>query len=68
MKQPDSKINRGNEDDAESQLQAYVPPKIVTYTSEELLEQVGPALTCSPSPCTMTPATGSPVQQFKPKH
>jgi|GEM_PF-2627266 len=29
---------------------AYVPPKITTYTSEEILEQVGPALTCSGSP------------------
>jgi len=34
----------------ESVRTAYVPPRIVTYTSEELLEQVGPALTCSPSP------------------
>ena len=28
----------------------YVPPRITTYTSEEILEQVGPALTCSGSP------------------
>ena len=26
---------------------AYQPPKIVTYTSEEILEQVGPALACT---------------------
>jgi hypothetical protein len=26
---------------------AYVPPHITTYTSEEILEQVGPALTLS---------------------
>jgi hypothetical protein len=26
---------------------AYVPPRITTYTSEEILEQVGPALTDS---------------------
>jgi hypothetical protein len=25
----------------------YVPPKIVSYTSEEILEQIGPALACS---------------------
>ena len=31
----------------------YIPPKIVTYTSEELLEQIGPAMACSPSPCTI---------------
>jgi hypothetical protein len=28
----------------------YVPPRITTYTSEEIQDQVGPALTCSPSP------------------
>jgi len=34
----------------------YVPPRIVTYTSEEILEQIGPALACSPSPsCTNSP-------------
>jgi hypothetical protein len=41
-------------------LPDYVPPKIVTYSSEELLEQVGPALTCSPSPCGIpSPEPGS---------
>jgi len=29
----------------------YTPPKIVTYTSEEILEQIGPAQACSPGPC-----------------
>ncbi len=29
----------------------YVTPRIVTYTSEEILEQIGPAQACSPSPC-----------------
>jgi hypothetical protein len=29
----------------------YEPPKIVSYSSEEILEQVGPAQACSPSPC-----------------
>ena len=28
----------------------YVPPRIRTYTSDEILEQVGPALTLSPDP------------------
>jgi len=32
---------------------AYDPPRITTYTSEEILEQVGPALTCSISPCPL---------------
>jgi hypothetical protein len=29
----------------------YVPPQIVTYTADEIAEQIGPALMCSPSPC-----------------
>jgi len=29
----------------------YVPPKIITYTSEQILEEIGPAQACSPSPC-----------------
>ena len=29
----------------------YVPPSIVSYSSEELIEQLGPALSCSPTPC-----------------
>jgi len=30
---------------------AYEPPRITVYTSQEILDQVGPALTCSISPC-----------------
>jgi hypothetical protein len=33
----------------------YVPPKIVTYTSDEILEQIGPAMACSPTPCPTSP-------------
>jgi hypothetical protein len=29
----------------------YEPPLITTYSSEEILEQVGPAQACSPAPC-----------------
>jgi hypothetical protein len=32
----------------------YVPPKIVSYTSEEILEQVGPALACASLFCGLT--------------
>ncbi|MEW6366682.1 MAG: hypothetical protein AB1714_18790 [Acidobacteriota bacterium] len=36
----------------------YVAPRIVTYTSEQILEQIGPALACTGSPtCTLNPAT-----------
>ena len=30
---------------------AYVAPVVTTYTSSEIVEQVGPALTCSGTPC-----------------
>ena len=38
----------------------YIPPKIKTYTSDEILEQIGPAMACSPSPeglggCSIAP-------------
>jgi hypothetical protein len=29
----------------------YVPPKIITYTSEQILEEIGPAQACSPFSC-----------------
>jgi len=32
------------------QIPGYVPPTIVTYTSEQILEEIGPAQACSPSP------------------
>jgi hypothetical protein len=31
----------------------YTPPKIRTYTSQEILDQIGPAQACSPGPCGM---------------
>lgn len=33
----------------------YISPKIVTYTSDEILEEIGPAMACSPSPCAISP-------------
>ncbi len=67
MSLPESNRIPGKEDEAESRLEVYVPPKIVTYTSEELLEQVGPALTCSPSPCGVPAGAGSARPNFRPK-
>jgi hypothetical protein len=43
--------NRDDRPEQNEQQSAYVPPTIVSYTSEEILEQVGPAQACSPSPC-----------------
>ncbi|MEA2014252.1 MAG: hypothetical protein U9N38_02960 [Thermodesulfobacteriota bacterium] len=33
----------------------YISPKVVTYTSDEILEQIGPAMACSPTPCPTSP-------------
>ncbi len=33
----------------------YIPPKIITYTSDEILEEIGPAMACSPTPCGTAP-------------
>jgi hypothetical protein len=45
---------RENENDTEDKVTrhpVYIPPTITTYSSEEILEQVGPAQACSPAPC-----------------
>jgi hypothetical protein len=36
----------------EATFPLYVPPRIVTYTADEIAEQIGPALMCSPHPET----------------
>ena len=33
----------------------YEAPKVITYSEEELVELMGPAHTCSPSPCPIEP-------------
>jgi hypothetical protein len=33
----------------------YDPPTIITYTCEDIVEQLGPAQACAPSPCPVTP-------------
>lgn len=40
--------------DKEEKKDAYVPPEITTYTSEEILEEIGPAQACaSPGNCAI---------------
>ena len=29
----------------------YEAPKVITYSEDEIIELLGPAQTCSPSPC-----------------
>ena len=31
----------------------YIPPKIKTYTSDEILAQIGPAQACTGTPCSV---------------
>lgn len=33
----------------------YETPKIITYSKEDILEELGPAQACAPSPCPVTP-------------
>ena len=33
----------------------YEQPRIITYSKEEILEELGPAQACAPSPCPVTP-------------
>lgn len=33
----------------------YEPPRIITYSEDDILEEMGPAQACSPSPCPVTP-------------
>jgi len=35
----------------EKEIPRYEPPRIITYTSEQILEQIGPAMACSQTPC-----------------
>lgn len=32
----------------------YIPPEIISYTSEEIIEKIGPAMACSPDPCPIS--------------
>jgi hypothetical protein len=38
-----------------ARLNTYEPPRIITYSSDDILEELGPAQACSPSPCPVTP-------------
>jgi len=50
------KIADEKPDTTGQQKPVYEPPKIITYTSEEILEEIGPAMACSPDPwCTIDP-------------
>jgi hypothetical protein len=39
----------------EKKILNYEPPKMITYSNDDILEEIGPAQACSPSPCPVTP-------------
>ena len=43
-------LTREVKESKENPVPRYETPKIVTYTSEEILEEIGPAMACSPCP------------------
>jgi len=55
MNKNKAKQDKGITETGDSAVPEYIPPKIKTYTSEEILEQIGPAMACSPSPCSIGP-------------
>jgi hypothetical protein len=53
MEKQNAKVQRPTEKSTPKPI--YEPAKIITYTSEQILEEIGPAQTCSPDPCPVTP-------------
>jgi hypothetical protein len=51
MKENKTKQDKGITETGDSPVPEYIPPKIKTYTSEEVLEQIGPAKACSGGDC-----------------
>jgi hypothetical protein len=48
MKEKERNAIEKNEID-EKRAPAYEPPEIITYSSEQIVEKIGPAQTCTPS-------------------
>ena len=43
--------NKFREDFMKEKELTYQAPKLITYSEDEIIELLGPAQTCSPSPC-----------------
>ncbi len=50
MEKRENKITKESEVSEQINLPKYEPPKIITYTSDDIEELIGPAQACSPSP------------------
>ena len=44
-------MNKVSNESKKNPFPDYEPPKIVTYTSDEILEEIGPAQACASDPC-----------------
>lgn len=44
-------VSTGDVKERQTIIPDYEPPEIITYTGEQILEQIGPAQACSPTPC-----------------
>jgi hypothetical protein len=42
-------------EEKEEGISLYETPKIITFSNDDILEEIGPAQACSPSPCPVTP-------------
>jgi len=51
MKKKNLSVNKDGEKPEKKQDPDYIPPKVTTYTSEEIEEKIGPARACSPFSC-----------------
>ena len=51
MKENKAKQGKGVTETGAKAVPEYIPPKIKSYASDEILEQIGPAQACSVSPC-----------------
>jgi hypothetical protein len=49
------KKEKGTKETERNKMPEYIPPKIITYSSDEILEEIGPAMACSPAPCATFP-------------
>ena len=44
-------MDQNEQDTKNGEQPVYEPPTVVTYSGDDLLEEMGPAQACYPSPC-----------------
>ena len=47
---PEEKIRK-----EEESVRTFEPPVVATFSGKEIIEEIGPAQMCSPSPCPLSP-------------